>query len=91
KDAAFRVAGTGSVGLKRYMFLLESTRTKKKYILVEMKESRDSSSFPYNAIKQPAWKSEAERVITTTQRMQNVSPALLSPTIFKEDTYVLQE
>jgi uncharacterized protein (DUF2252 family) len=91
KDAAFRVAGTGSVGLKRYMFLLKSTRTKKKYILVEMKESRDSSLSPYNTIKQPAWKSEAERVLTITQRMQNVSPALLSPTVFKEDTYVLQE
>lgn len=91
KDAAFRVAGTGSVGLKRYMFLLQSTKTKNKFIFVEFKEGAPSSLSPYNSIEQPSWKSEAERVVTITQRMQNISPALISPTVFKGDTYVLQE
>ena len=91
KDVASRIAGTGSVGLKRYMFLLHSKKTKKKFILVEMKEGSPSSLSSYNSIKQPSWKSEAERVVTIKQRMQNISPALLSPTVFKGDTYVLQE
>ena len=91
KDAAFRVAGTGSVGLKRYMFLLQSTKTKNKFIFVELKEGAPSSLSPYNTVEQPSWKSEAERVVTITQRMQNISPALLSPTVFKGNTYVLQE
>ena len=91
KDAAFRVAGTGSVGLKRYMFLLQSTRDKKKLVFVEMKQTRSSSLAPYVTIKQPEWKSEAERLIFIKQKMQNISPALLSQIIFKNDVYVLQE
>ena len=91
KDAAFRVAGTGSVGVMRYMFLLQSTKKEDKFILVEMKEGVPSSLSPYNKITQPVWNSQAERVITIKQRMQNISPALLSPTVFNGNTYVLQE
>ncbi|MBB6108327.1 uncharacterized protein (DUF2252 family) [Mucilaginibacter lappiensis] len=91
KDAAFRVAGTGSIGLKRYMFLLQSTKTKGDFLLLEIKESAHSSLAPYNPTRQPKWVSDAERIITTKYRMQNISPALLSTTVFKEDTYVLQE
>jgi uncharacterized protein (DUF2252 family) len=91
KDAAFRVAGTGSIGLKRYMFLLQSNKNKKKYLLVEMKEAAPSSLAPYNTIKQPIWASQAERVVTLKHRMQNISPALLSPNVFNGDIYVLQE
>lgn len=91
KDVAFRVAGTGSVGLRRYMFLLQSTKNKRKFIVVEMKETRSSSLAPYNSIKQPEWKSEAERVIFIKQKMQNISPALLRQIIFQNKAYVFQE
>ncbi len=90
-DVAFRVAGTGSVGLKRYMFLLRSDKIKNRYALLDMKEGAASSLAPYNAVKQPGWDSEAERVVNVKQWMQNVSPALLSTTSFKDDNYVLQE
>ncbi|MBB6499212.1 DUF2252 domain-containing protein [Pedobacter cryoconitis] len=91
KDAAFRVAGTGSIGLKRYMFLLQGTKKKDKFLLVELKQGTTSSLAPYNKVPQPKWTSDAERMITTKYRMQNVSPALLSTTNFKDNTYVLQE
>ena len=90
-DAAFRVAGTGSVGLKRYMFLLRNDKVKNRYALLDMKEGAKSSLAPYNTVKQPVWASEAERVVNIKQRMQNVSPALLSTTLFKGANYVLQE
>lgn len=91
KDVAFRVAGTGSVGLKRYMFLLQGSKDKKKLAFVEMKQTRSSSLAPYITIRQPAWKTEAERLIFIKQKMQNISPALLSQIIFKNDAYVFQE
>nr|MBB6149379.1 uncharacterized protein (DUF2252 family) [Mucilaginibacter sp. SP1R1] len=91
KDVAFRVAGTGSVGLKRYMFLLLGARDKKKLAFVEMKQTRPSSLAPYITIKQPAWQSEAERLIFVKQKMQNISPALLSQITFMNDVYVFQE
>jgi uncharacterized protein (DUF2252 family) len=90
-DAAFRVAGTGSVGLKRYMFLLQNKTDKYKFLFLEMKAAARSSVLPYIKISQPVWPSEAERVITAKKRMQNVSPALLSTINFQEQDYVIQE
>ena len=90
QDCIFRLAGTGSVGVKRYLFLLKSMNTKNKYLLLDMKQALTSSLQPYVKIKQPAWESEAERVIDIQQRMQNVSPAFLSPVIFKDEPFVLK-
>jgi uncharacterized protein (DUF2252 family) len=91
KSAVFRLAGTGSVGVKRYLFLLKSTNTKNKYLLVDMKQARRSSVLPYTTVQQLDWPSEAARVIAVQQRMQNVSAALLSTTEFRGDSYILQE
>jgi uncharacterized protein (DUF2252 family) len=74
-DCVFRVAGTGSVGVKRYMFLLKNTEIKDKYLFVDMKQSSASSLMPYVKTKQPVWNSEAARIIAIQQRMQNVPPA----------------
>lgn len=91
KDVVFRTPGLGSLGLKRYLFLLKSTNVKEKYLLVDMKQSRSSSLLPYVKLKQPPWQNESERIISVQQRMQNVSPFLLSTTTFNGDTFVLQE
>ena len=90
-DAVFRLAGTGSVGLKRYAFLLKSVNTEGKYLLLDMKQSRQSSLAPYVATAQPIWSSEAERIVAVQQRMQNIPPALLSHSIFKDEPYLIQE
>ncbi len=90
-DCVFRIAGTGSIGVKRYLFLLRSLNIKNKYLLLDMKQAMPSSVRPYVTVKQPHWETEAERVIQVQQRMQNVSPALLGTTIFNGDSYVLQE
>ena len=47
EDAAFRIAGTGSLGQKRYVFLLKSLSEKDKYLLVDMKQALPSSLAPY--------------------------------------------
>jgi len=90
-DAAFRLAGTGSLGLKRYIFLLRSLKDPKKYLLMEMKQAAPSCLRPYIKTKQPSWDSEANRVTAIQCRMQNVPPALLSSTLFKNDSYIIQE
>ena len=56
-----------------------------------MKQSTPSSILPYIPTKQLAWDNEAERIITIQKRMQNVSSALLSTTVFRGDSYVIQE
>lgn len=91
-DTVFRLAGTGSVGLKRYAILLESSNdTGEKYLLVDMKQSTASSLSPFVNLSQPVWTNEAERIVTIQQRMQNRAPALLSTTEFRGEPFVMQE
>lgn len=90
-DCIFRVAGTGSVGVKRYMFLLKRTDIKNKYLFVDMKQALPSSLKPYLTVKQPEFASEGDRVIAIQQRMENVAPALLSNVFFGGDDYVLKQ
>lgn len=91
-DAVFRVAGTSSLGLKRYALLLKSLNDEgEKYILLDMKQSRPSSVLPFISIQQPLWKAESERVVSIQHIMQNRPPALLSTTEFEGEPYVIQE
>lgn len=91
QSTVFRLAGTGSIGVKRYLFLLKSTNTKGHYLLLDMKQARPSSVSPYLQVQQLQWENEASRVIGIQQRMQQVSAALLSQTVFQEESFVLQE
>jgi uncharacterized protein (DUF2252 family) len=90
-SSVFRLAGTGSVGVKRYLFLLKSTNTKNKYLLLDMKQSRPSSVLPFVEVQQLAWENEADRITSIQRRMQNVPSALLSTTTFQDEAYVIQE
>lgn len=90
-DSIFRLAGTGSIGVKRYLFLLESREVKNKFLFLDMKQELASSVAPYLHVKQPIWTSEAQRAIAVKERMQNVSPALLGASVFQNEPYVLQQ
>jgi uncharacterized protein (DUF2252 family) len=90
-DCAFRIAGTGSLGVKRYVFLLKSSEKKNKYLLLDMKQAMPSSLAPYVRTEQPAWQNEAIRVVQIQQRMQDVSRALLDTSLFKGDSFVIRE
>jgi uncharacterized protein (DUF2252 family) len=91
KGCVFRLAGTGSIGVKRYLFLLKSTNTKNRYLLLDMKQSRPSSVAPYVQVQQLNWQTEAERITAVQRRMQNVPSALLSTTVFRDEPFVIQE
>ncbi|MEP7110150.1 MAG: DUF2252 family protein [Ferruginibacter sp.] len=89
-DTGFRIAGTGSIGTRRYLFLLKKANSA-KYLLLDMKHATPSSLQPFAGKHQPGWNSDAERVIAIQQRMQNIPPALLCSTIFNNKSYVLKE
>ena len=91
RDAAFRIAGTGGLGVKRYLFLIRNIKDPKKHLLIDMKQALPSSLAAWSAITQPAWESEARRVVAIQERMQNVPPALLNTTLFREESYVVKE
>jgi uncharacterized protein (DUF2252 family) len=91
QDVAFRMAGTGSLGLKRYLFLLKSKNQEDKHMLMEMKQSIEPAPKRHIRLQQPQWESEAERVVNIQQHMQNIPPALLSFSHFRNESYVIQE
>jgi uncharacterized protein (DUF2252 family) len=90
-DVCFRVAGTGSLGVNRYVFLVQNMEDPRKHLLIDMKEAPPSSVQPWLKVPQPAWASEAERVVAIQHRMQNINPALLSTTEFRGAPYVMKE
>jgi uncharacterized protein (DUF2252 family) len=90
-DVGFRVAGTGSLGVKRYVFLVRNERDPKKHLLIDMKQALPSSLQPWLSTQQPSWHSEADRIVAVQERMQNIPPALLNTTIFENEPYVLKE
>jgi uncharacterized protein (DUF2252 family) len=91
-DGVFRLAGTGSVGLERYAFLLKSSNdTGYKYILLDMKEASPSSLLPFCNAEQPPWTSDADRIVSVQRRMQNRCPALLSTSEFRGKSFIMQE
>ena len=91
-DAVFRVAGTSSLGLNRYVILLKSLNNiGEKYMLIDMKQASPSSLIPHLDIKQPSWETEAQRIITVQESMQNRCPALLSSSDFEGQSYIMQE
>jgi uncharacterized protein (DUF2252 family) len=91
QDVAFRMAGTGSLGLNRYLFLLRSNNQGGKHMLMEMKQSVSPTPKKYLTVQQPQWESESERVVNIQQRMQNIPPALLSYGHFRNHSYIIQE
>lgn len=90
-DAVFHVAGTGSLGAKRYLFLLQQGNPKATYLLLDMKEARPSSVARYTNIPQPQWLSEAERTVAIQTRTQYATAALLSTTFFEGASFTIQE
>jgi uncharacterized protein (DUF2252 family) len=91
-DSVFRLAGTGSLGVRRYAILLKSLNENgEKYLLLDMKQAITSSLKPYVKIKQPDWENEATRIVTIQSIMQNRSPALLSTIIYKGFPYMVEE
>ena len=90
-DVAFRIAGTGSIGVNRYCFLFQDKGNTSQYKLIDMKEAKASSLSNYTDRKQPVWPTEAKRIFFVQKFMQNNNPELLSTTKFKKGSYVIRE
>jgi uncharacterized protein (DUF2252 family) len=73
-DIAYRIAGTGSMGLERYVVLADYGNQKLR--LIDVKIAQPSCLLPYLKHRQPVWVSEAERIIGVQNLMQFVSPML---------------
>lgn len=89
-DVARRIAGTGSLGVDRYAILIEGKGSPDGNYLLDLKRALPSSLVTHLELRQPAWETEAQRVVAVMRRMQAVSMAFLHPVIMGGKPYVLR-
>jgi uncharacterized protein (DUF2252 family) len=80
-DAGFRVAGTGSLGIRRYAALIEGKGGDDGQLILDIKEALPSSLLlhlpPRAGRPAAAFAHEAERVVRAQRALQGDSPAYL--------------
>ncbi len=92
-DVAVRIAGTGSLGVARFVVLVEGKGSPDGNYLLDIKEAKPSALLSYLTrigVKQPAWQDEADRVVTVQKMMQAVNHAFLQAVKFDGGPYVLR-
>ncbi len=92
QDVAFRIVGTGSVGLRSYVVLLLDHRN--EALVLQVKEARPSVLLPYAdkaGFTGPAAGHEGRRVVLGQKSMQVVSDVLLGWTTVEGRPYQVRQ
>ncbi|HEY4954458.1 MAG TPA: DUF2252 domain-containing protein [Gemmatimonadaceae bacterium] len=90
-DVARRVAGVGSLGLSRYVVLVRGDGGRNGNAILDVKQQAPSCLARFEKVRQPAWKSEPDRVVAIQQRMQAIAPAMLDAIKIGRGGYLLRE
>jgi len=89
-DIARRIAGIGSLGLDRYIILVEGKGSPDGNYLLDLKQSIASSLVGDLAPKQPVWHHEAERIVDIQRHAQAIPMAFLNAVTLGKNAYVLR-
>ena len=89
-DIARRIAGTGSLGVDRYIILIEGKGSPDGNYLLDLKNAMPSALAHNISVKQPKWPTEAHRVVDIEHRMQAVSMAFLTAVTMGGEGYILR-
>ncbi len=89
-DAAFRIAGTGSLGLNRYCILVKDNKSG-DYILLDIKQSESIALEKLFPTKQIKHKSEAHRVVHIQKRMNDTAPAAFTTIQVGKEHYIFKK
>ena len=90
-DAARRVAGKGSLGLERYVLLVEGKGSPRGNYLLDLKRAIPSTLPVIGGRHSFGWATQAQRVVTTQRLAQAISPALLHAVTIGARPFVLKE
>lgn len=90
-DVAQRVAGVGTLGLKRYVVLVEGDGGREGAALIDLKTQNGSTLISRLRQRQPKFGGEAARVVAIENRMQAVGPAFLTAARIAGASYTLRE
>lgn len=87
-DAAFRVVGTGSVGMRSYVVLLDGNRDER--LVLHLKQATASSLAPYLP-DLPEYSHHGERIVRGAQQVQVDSDLLLGWTTIDGRDYIVRQ
>jgi uncharacterized protein (DUF2252 family) len=90
-DIARRVAGNGSLGVERYVLLVEGRGSPDDNYLLDLKLAVPSAMAPATRLRQPKWATEAARVVAIQRIVQAIYPARLTAISDGARSYVLKE
>ena len=90
-DVARRIAGTGSLGVARYVILVQGKGSPDGNHLLDLKQALPSTLATRFPTLQPRWPSEAHRVVACQHLLQAVAPAFLQAVWVADTPYILRE
>lgn len=93
QDSAQRIAGTGSLGVERFVVLVADKDSIDDSYLLDIKAAIPSALSPrlsHLGIVQPTWLDEANRVVMVQNRMQSVNHDFLHAVNFDGIAYILR-
>lgn len=89
-DVARRIAGNGSLGVPRWVLLVENALPDARFALLDAKVPAASPAMVHAPV-QPMWANDATRVVTIQRLMQAAPPALHHVVPFQQSALVLRE
>lgn len=91
-DIVWRIAGTGSLGLKRYLVLVEGKGSPNDNYLLDLKQSIPPSLTKFiSYFSQSQWNNESQRIIANQKKIQAVIPGLLHSLKINKEFFVMRE
>ncbi|HZR02641.1 MAG TPA: DUF2252 family protein [Burkholderiales bacterium] len=90
-DVARRITGMGSLGVERYVILVEGKGSPDENHLLDLKQAVTPAAASLVKWKQPKWKAEAARVVSAQRRILAVEKAHLHELKSGEYSYVLAD
>lgn len=90
-DIARRISGVSSLGLERYVALIEGKGAPDACYILDIKEARASCVVACTPVDQPQWSSNATRVIEIQRRVQFMPPALLGSIDRGAKSFIIRE
>jgi uncharacterized protein (DUF2252 family) len=90
-DASRRIAGNGSLGLPRYLLLIEGRGSPDANYALDLKYAAPSAVAAWLERGQPKFADEADRVVRIQRMMQAISPAMLRAVSFDSAPFILKE
>ena len=88
-DVGYRIAGTGSLGLERYLVLTKGSG-KEARCLLDIKIANTSCLNPLLKTTQPKWKNEAQRICQIQQHVQIFPIARLNSLMIDKKQFVIK-